>query len=585
MHNADERSQLAKKNAAVSNMKKSSLLRHWRTPLAAMAAGAATAAAGAQVPEAFIGAPPEGHAATLNESYVPPAILRERTARRAAAAADVAENAAETDDAADVDALNAASLAALGDESLAEAAEAAAPAPETSARDRAARLARVSRPTPAAGYSGDDYDSGAFNMASSGAPASFMGAPMRFDPLAGVDEDAAGPRPVFSTTVSPVRRPYVEAIERQLEGAFLTDEFVGLAVAVIEGPEITFLRTYGVTDTSSNNPVTPDTVFRFASVSKGFASTMVGQLVEEGRLSWNDRVADYVPDFRLRTSDATQRVTLENLLSHRVGLAHHAYDNFLERGESVGALLRRTASAPLDCNPGECHRYQNITYSLSGDIVARARGTTFEGAVQENIFDPLSMNTASVGLTGLRDSDSWAHPHRQRTRNGPQIPFEPNDNYYRVAAAGGLNGSILDLTHWVRAQLGYHPDVVSPELRERLWQPVVSTPRQTRRLGWMSMRLRDTNYGLGWRVFDYQGERLIFHAGGVAGYRALVGILPERDMGFAVLWNSRTGRGWRIMPTILDAYLGYEDEDWLGVSDILSDLEPPPPSRILSGEP
>lgn len=390
----------------------------------------------------------------------------------------------------------------------------------------------------------------------------------RFD-LA-VDEAELSPFPLPFIPARP-REEYVASIEQQLDVVMQSGDFVGLAVVVLDGPDIALLRTDGVTSVDTEEAVSADTAFRFASVSKGFASTLVGQLVQEGRLSWDDRVSDAIPRFQLRSRTATRSVTWEHILSQSVGLPDHAYDNFLERGESVSALLDRTARARLECMPGNCYGYQNITYSLSGDVVEHVEGRDFDEVLEERLFDPLQMETASVGLEGLQESQSWARPHTRRRRTHRWRSFEPNENYYRVAAAGGLNGSILDLAQWVRAQMGYMPDVVDTELRETLHQPRIETPEQVRRMRWMDTRLREAHYALGWRVFDYSGERLVFHAGGVAGYRALVGILPERDFGFAVLWNSRTGRGWRIMPMILDAYLGYQSEDWLGVQELIAE--------------
>ncbi len=411
---------------------------------------------------------------------------------------------------------------------------------------------------------------------------SYIGEPMRPGPITTElepDFDLAFSETPFSSQFefgaldipARPRDEYVARINRQLDVVMRSGDFVGLAVVVLDGPEIALVRTEGVTSVDTGENVSPDTSFRFASVSKGFASTLVGQLVQEGRLSWEDRVHDAIPRFQLRSGTATQSVTWEHILSQRVGLPDHAYDNFLERGESVGALLDRTARARLECMPGNCYGYQNITYSLSGDVVEQVEGRDWDEVVSERLFDPLAMRTASVGLEGLRESESWARPHTRRRRSHRWRAFEPNDNYYRVAAAGGLNGSIMDLAQWVRAQMGYMPHVLSAELREDLHSPRIETPEQVRRMRWMDTRLREAHYALGWRVFDYSGERLVFHAGGVAGYRALVGVLPERNFGFAVLWNSRTGRGWRIMPMILDAYLGYQSEDWLGVEEILAE--------------
>ncbi|MGD2132969.1 MAG: serine hydrolase domain-containing protein [Maricaulaceae bacterium] len=366
---------------------------------------------------------------------------------------------------------------------------------------------------------------------------------------------------------------YVERFERQIEMAMRTGEFVGLSVAVIDQGEITFIRSFGETAVGSDDAVTTDTVFRFASVSKGFSTSLVGQLAEEGRLSWQDPVTLYEPSFQLRTPNATSSVTLEMLASHQVGLPAHAYDNIIEAGRSLDTAVSMLPQVNLVCAPGECYQYQNVAFSLLEPAVETADGRPFDEAIQDRIFDRLGMDHASVGLEGLTGADSWAQGHARRRATAPWYSFTPNENYYRVAPAGGLNGSIEDLALWARAQMGYNPDVIAPTVRGELQHERVDTPQERSKMRWMRTRLRDADYALGWRVYDYSGERLVMHAGGVSGYRALVAFMPERDVGVVGLWNAGNSLGWRILPTFFDSYLGYDDTDWLGVEDLLAEYE------------
>jgi len=378
---------------------------------------------------------------------------------------------------------------------------------------------------------------------------------------------------VFVARASASDNDAIERFETQLDFAMRTGEFVGLSVAVIDGGEISFIKAYGETETGSGDAVTTDTVFRFASVSKGFAAALVGQLAEEGRLSWSDPVTRYEPDFRLKTTRATRAVTLENIASHRVGLPGHAYDNMLEHGVSFDRIVGRLARADLVCAPGDCYRYQNVAYSLLAPVIESVDGRAFDVAIRERLFEPLGMETASVGLEGLKESESWALGHRRRRVSRPWYAFEPNENYYRVAPAGGLNGSIEDLALWARAQMGHNDDVLNSEVRHELQSERVDTPSENRKMRWMRSRLRDADYALGWRVYDYAGERMVMHAGGVAGYRALIAFLPEHDVGVVALWNASNSRGWRILPTFFDAYLGLGPTDWLDVEEMMAELE------------
>ena len=365
---------------------------------------------------------------------------------------------------------------------------------------------------------------------------------------------------------------YVDRFERQVAAAMQTGEFVGLSVAVVDHGRISLLRAFGETEFGSGDDVTTDTVFRFASVSKGFSAALVGQLVEEGRLSWADPVTRYEPEFRLKTTNATNALTLEHLASHQVGLPSHAYDNLIESGRSFATTVDQLRGVDLVCAPGQCYQYQNVAFSLLASAVEDADGRSFDVAMEDRLFTRLGMDTASVGREGLMTSESWARGHARRRVNRPWYSFEPNESYYRVAPAGGLNGSIEDLALWARAQMGYNPDVIDDALRADIQNPRVSTPQERSKMRWMRTRLRDADYALGWRVYDYAGERMVTHSGGVSGYRALVAFMPERDVGMVALWNASNTLGWRILPTFFDAYLGVEDTDWLGVEDLMTEV-------------
>lgn len=372
---------------------------------------------------------------------------------------------------------------------------------------------------------------------------------------------------------TPAEPSFVEVFEQKLDLAMRTGEFVGLSAAVIQNGRIVSLKSWGETAAGSDDPVTTDTVFRFASVSKGFSAALVGQLVEEGRLSWSDPVTRYAPEFRLRTNAATNALTVEDLASHRVGLPSHAYDDLIEAGRSFDTVVQALSRVDLVCQPGQCYQYQNVAYSLLAPVVEAVDGRSFDEAMDERIFNALGMETASIGLEALTSSESWARGHSRRRVGSAWQPFTPNNNYYRVAPAGGLNGSIEDLALWARAQMGYNPDVIDDGLRTDLQTSRVNTPAERSKNRWLRSRLRDADYALGWRIYDYAGERMITHSGGVSGYRALVAFMPEHDVGFVALWNSSNSLGWRILPTFFDAYLGVDDTDWLGVRPIQLRLE------------
>lgn len=337
----------------------------------------------------------------------------------------------------------------------------------------------------------------------------------------------------------------------------------GMAIAITQGDQVLLERGFGVTDTTTGEKVGTDTVFRLASLSKAFAGTLAALLVEEGALRWDSHIVDYLPAFKLQDIHSAQTLTVEDILSHRVGISHNAMDRLLEQDEPYPLLVAKLGEVDTTCSAGDCYGYQNVAFSLIGDMVFATTGKFYSQQVEKRIFHPLGMFTATYGREALEASTSWARPH---VRNGGRwTPVRPKETYYRVPPAAGVNASIHDLSLWMRAQLGHVPEVLEAELLTTVHAPLVATPDQLSGSAWRRERLRDANYALGWRVYDYAGHTLIFHAGAVQGYRAMIGLLPNEDFGIAIVWNSESVVPSGLLATVLDQYLDLPRRDWLNL--------------------
>ena len=388
---------------------------------------------------------------------------------------------------------------------------------------------------------------------------------------AGAQTQAVASYPAASANgniVAPPRNPLPIAAEfdvRQIEAmaqALVADQKVpGLAMAIVHKGRVISMRGYGITDVRAAEPVDGHTVFRLASLSKGFAGTLAGILVNDGVIRWDSRVSQYKPDFRLAEAGGGQGVTVADVLSHRMGLSHNAFDRDLEAYVDYPTLTRRLANAPLKCAPGTCYAYQNVAFSLIGDVVFAATGAFYGQEVQRRIFKPLGMNDASVGLEGIQASARWARPHVHG--RGGWVSVTPKSTYYQVLPAAGVNASASDMAQWLIAQTGYRPDVLPAPLLETLHRPLVDTPAETRASAWRRERLGSAGYGLGWRAYNYAGNELVFHGGAVQGYRGAVAMLPDRDFGIALMWNSESSLPSALVPTVLDRALGIKGQRWL----------------------
>ncbi|QDH69283.1 serine hydrolase domain-containing protein [Marilutibacter alkalisoli] len=381
---------------------------------------------------------------------------------------------------------------------------------------------------------------------------------------------------VSTTSSAPLPPEFdVQRFERMAQQLVADRNVPALAMAIVHEGKVLSARGYGVTDMQNARPVDSHTVFRLASLSKGFASTMAGLVVNDGALRWDSRVDQYLPDFRLSDPHASQQVSVADLLSHRLGLPYNAYDRDLERYVDYRTLTRRLSTPTLKCQPGTCYAYQNVAFSLIGDIVFAATGNFYSEEVQRRLFKPLGMNDASLGLEGIESSPSWARPH-VRTRGG-WVSVSPKPTYYQLPPAAGVNASASDMAQWLIAQTGHRPDVIARPLLATLHEPLVDTPGEMR-ASWRRERLSSAGYALGWRVYDYAGQRMIYHGGAVQGYRGMIAMLPQRELGVVVVWNSESSLPSGLVPTILDSALGLPEGKWLGIDlgavDLPDDEQP-----------
>ena len=376
---------------------------------------------------------------------------------------------------------------------------------------------------------------------------------------AATQADAKSKISAHLATVEPASRSRIDydRLDARLRQMADRPNMVGMAVGIVENGRITFLNGYGETIEGSGEKVTPETVFRWASVSKGVAATMVAKLEEGGKLSFDQPVATVAPSLHLPGRNELT-ATVGDVLSHRLGLYRNAFDNKLEEGQDVTFLRGTLATLNSICRPGTCWSYQNIAFDAASEMVGRVSGQRYQEAVERELFAPLGMTSASVTIRGLVHSRSWARPHSVGRR-----PLAVKDVYYKVPAAGGVNSNIKDLAVWMLAQMGEMPRVLSPQLLDKIHQPRVKTPGERARLRQFLERLGEAQYGYGWRSYDYAGHHVIGHRGGVDGYRSLILFDPQLKSGVVALWNSNTSQPGGLEFEVMDMLYGLEFRDWM----------------------
>lgn len=356
----------------------------------------------------------------------------------------------------------------------------------------------------------------------------------------------------------------IKSYDGWLDQVAASNRVAGMTTAVIVDDKVRYERTLGYANAQAGEKVQADTTFRLASLSKAFATALTGLLVRDGVMSWDTRLSEVLPFFKLKDAHATEQATVRDILGQRLGLPRNAYDNMLSDDVPYEELARKLDEVDMTCDVGECYGYQNVAFALIGDVIYAETGDFFYHLADKRLFLPLGMTTATYGRDGLESSKSWARPHYRRG-NG-WVPFEPKEGFYNVPPAAGVNASIRDMEQWLIAQMGGRPMVLPPELLEVLHAPGIDTPGERVASPWRRARVSDAHYALGWRVYDYAGHTLIFHAGAVQGYRAEIGFFPEYHAGVVMMWNCECAEPAGLMPMVFDKMLGLPEVDWAGLN-------------------
>jgi beta-lactamase class C len=339
---------------------------------------------------------------------------------------------------------------------------------------------------------------------------------------------------------------YLDQFEQEFIQGMDEKRIPGAAVAIVKDGRVVFQKGFGVKDTESDEPVDEHTVFRLGSVSKGFASVLTGVMVEEGAVEWDRPVADYLEAFRLNDPEQTGRVEIRHILSHTSGLPRHAYTNLVEDGLSLDRIIPRFESVPLISKEGEQLAYQNAAYSTIEKVLESQTGTEFNTLLDEKLFAPLLMNRASATYNGIRQSANKALPHVYHSRSRGRVPISISRKYYNAVSSGGINASASDMGRWLLLLTGNFPDVISRETLNEIYNPLAEINNRRFSRHWEGVN--ESKYGMGWRVLDNHGQRIVYHGGYVNGYRSEIAFAPDEGVGICILINTSSNFPLEVIP-------------------------------------
>ncbi len=343
----------------------------------------------------------------------------------------------------------------------------------------------------------------------------------------------------------------------------------GVAIAIVKEGKIFYEKGFGVRSITTNLPVDVHTNYQIASNSKAFTTAALSILVDEKKISWKDKVLDYLPEFKMYNEYVTENFLIEDLLCHRSGLGLGAGD-LMDFPDGTDFTIKDKLSFAQYFKPASAFRtkwdYDNQLYILAGELIARVSGMTWEKFVQTRILDPLQMNNSFSSLDAMKDKTNMATPHSTTTGKIRTIGwFDEKIN----GAAGGIVSNVDDMSKWMITQL--NKGKYGTDLKNKLF----STARQKEM--WTMHSIMEANpnprynqhfagYGLGWFLADVKGNMEVSHTGGLPGMLTSVKLIPDLKLGIVILTNTENGGGAlfsAIEQTIMDSYLGLDDFHWV----------------------
>jgi CubicO group peptidase (beta-lactamase class C family) len=357
-------------------------------------------------------------------------------------------------------------------------------------------------------------------------------------------------------------------LDRTVARVLETFEVPGLALTIVKDGKIVVAKGYGVKTLGRPEPVDAQTLFGIASNTKAFTATALGILVERGLLDWDTPVIRYLPWFAMWDPWVTQHITIRDLLVHRSGLGLGAGDllwwppSTYNRKE-ISYRLRYIQPAT---SFRSAYAYDNVLYTVAGEVIEAVSGKSWEDFVQTEILDRIGMRTSSVRHSAAEDGGNVATTHARV--DGAVRPIKPfaSDN---TNPAGGINANAEDMARWLMVQLdsgriGGEGRLFSERTARQLWTIVVPRDPGVPAPEIAPSRASFAGYALGLNVRDYRGQKLVSHTGGLPGYVSRVAFVPDLKLGVAVLTNMESGAAFEALTmTVLDHYLGAPPFDWI----------------------
>lgn len=335
----------------------------------------------------------------------------------------------------------------------------------------------------------------------------------------------------------------------------------GLAIAIVKDGKVVVMKGYGVRNVKTNQPVDENTLFMIASNTKLFTATALAQLEADKKISLDDKISKYFPDYTLYDPNTTALVNIRDMLSHHLGTKTFQGDftywnSTFSRKQIMDKMKLMKPHAAFRQSYGYC----NSCFLTAGQVIEAATGKTWQAEVQDSILTPLGMTNTYITPAKMADLKDAAQPY-STSFTGELTPL-PYDNVENLAPAAGLVSCVKDIAKWLTMQVDsgkYDGKQIIP------WKALQRTRDVNTVISSRKSRYLPSNfsgYGLGVEIMDYNGKQVFSHTGGADGFVTNTCFVPEEHLAITILTNNDNQDFFEALRyQILDAYLGVPATD------------------------
>jgi len=366
----------------------------------------------------------------------------------------------------------------------------------------------------------------------------------------------------FVFSIANAQEKIPNGLEERIEQIRKDWNIPGMAVAIIKSDKVIYAKGFGVRELGKSAKVDEKTLFAVGSTTKAMTVATLGMLVDDEKLNWDDRVIDILPGFRMYDAYATDEMRVRDLLTHKSGLTRGDqvwFGSSMNQQEVMHSIRYLKPAYSFRST----YNYQNLMYLTAGLVSAEMHGDSWDNVMYKRFFRPLKMRTSVTNLRDLAKRSNVATPHGIVDYSGKLQPIEDR-NLDNISPAGSVYSNVLEMSNWIRLNMNNGMFEGKKILSEAVVNEM-QTPQMHASYSGVDEVTNFSLYGLGWRLSDYRGYKMVSHGGGIDGFITWTGFISEIDLGWVVVNNGGMRASYSVGREIIDAFLGKADDiDWSG---------------------